>query len=76
VIRLKAAWTVTAGVFPNKPIEQYTRRWELASGEWDKLDRVGRAALFHCLAAEAAAYAVSLQEPGKLNWVKLDWLWI
>lgn len=69
---------VVAGLIPNDPISEYTRRWALTGEEW-------RAATDEGIAQEklaelngrAQGYAMLLMlQPDRLNWVRTDWLWV
>jgi hypothetical protein len=75
--RLVATWEVTAGLFPGKDgvIPEYTRRWHLTE-EWSEKPEEERLAEFHNKADVATAYARSLMNPGFVNHVKLEWLWV
>lgn len=66
---LKCTITVTAGVIPATPIPELTRQWSFTQADLDKpptyMDRTGA----------AMNYAMSLQNPSQLNWVKFEWIW-
>lgn len=74
---LKASWEVTAGIIPGTPMPELTKRWNYSGQDFDR-DRAADAeslTLFRMLADEARHYAQSLQDPRRLNWVNLTWLW-
>lgn len=67
--RVKLIIKVVAGLIPDEPLPEYTRGWHLSREECDDGDT--------WLAAIGAAhmYALSLQDPTALNWVRLDWIY-
>lgn len=67
--RLKVALEVTAGLVPGDPMPEYTKVWYLSREEYEDLDTY--------LAAGGAAilYALTLQDPARLNWVRFEWVW-
>jgi len=67
---LKLAIEVRAGIIPGEPMEKYSRSWYLSREEFNDTDK--------WLAAVGAAhlYALTLQDPNKTNWVKLEWIWM
>lgn len=72
----RAAWEVTAGVIPNMPEPEHTRRFFLSEAEWDRGNKDGKGVdRFMALQGEAMVYALSLQHPNHLNWVRLEWIW-
>lgn len=66
---LKCSIQVVAGVVPNEPIPEYTREWGFDSKDledkWLYIDKSGA----------AMNYAMSLQNPQKVNWVMMNWIW-
>lgn len=66
---LKCSIHVRAGVITGEPIPEFTRSWEFTQADLDKrlvyVDQSGA----------AMNYAMSLQNPAKINWVKLEWVW-
>ena len=66
---LKCRITVQAGVIVGVDIQALTRQWDITQDDLDNppryLDTTGA----------AMNYAMSLQNPEKVNWVRLDWLW-
>lgn len=71
---LRCIWEVTAGVVPDVPETEYTRRIMLTSKEWDGGSKEGVDRLL-AKQGEAMVQALSLQNPAMLNWVRLDWVW-
>lgn len=66
---LKCSIHVTAGVITGEVIPKLTRSWEFTQKDLDNpptyIDQTGA----------AMNYAMSLQNPAKVNWVKLEWVW-
>ena len=69
---------VVAGVIPQTPDPEHTRRWALTSAEWEaalKADTTGEA--LAVLNGKAQGYAALLMlQPDRLNWVRTDWIWL
>jgi hypothetical protein len=74
---VRAGVDVMAGVLPGQPEEVFTRRWFLTSTEWHSAEsNDGQLDLLSDLSGKAMAYAVLLmQQPNRLNWVKVEWVW-
>ena len=68
VVGLRSAWEVTAGVIPGTPEDSFTRRYFFTND-----DPEGR---YNECRNEALAYAEAIMDPRKLNWVRLDWIWL
>lgn len=68
--RAKVIIEVVSGIIPGQPIEQYTRRWVLTFEEVQDRQTY--------LDAQGAAmnYAMWLQQPQLVNWVRLEWVWL
>jgi len=68
--RLQLAIEVRAGIIPGEPMEEYSKNWYLSRDEFEDKDT--------WLAAAGAAhlYALTLQNPERLNWVRLEWVWM
>lgn len=68
---------VVAGVIPEQPMNEYTRRFAITLKEWEETE--DKAFLLATRNGAAMGYFnyLSLQ-PGHLNWVRLDslWLWL
>jgi len=66
---LKCSIHVWAGIIPGEPDSRFTRTWNFTQEDLDNppnyIDRTGA----------AMNYAMSLQNPKKVNWVKLEWVW-
>lgn len=83
--RLRCMWEVTAGVVPGIAMQQYTKRWGLTSEafhtELSKANELGEAegpihSSFFDYQKQALAYAETLMHPVRLNWVRVDWIWL
>ena len=66
---LKCRITVQAGVIIGEVIGKLTRQWEITQEDLDNpptyIDKTG----------SAMNYAMSLQNPQTVNWVRFDWIW-
>lgn len=66
---------VTAGLIPERPEDEFTRRYAMTSRQWDDADNKGVALAE--LNGRATGYAGSLMlQPDRLNWVRTDWVWL
>ena len=67
---LKCSVTVVAGIIVGEPMKRFTRTWYFTQKELDDpptyIDHMGA----------AMNYAMSLQNPAKVNWVKFEWVWL
>jgi len=67
--QVKCHIIVYGGVIPGDDTEEYTRKWFFTQEDLDNpptyVDQQGA----------AMNYAMSLQDPKRLNWVKLEWVW-
>ena len=77
-MRLKALWSVYAGVIPDIPMPEHTRTWNYTSADYeaDCVLPEEQTPKFIQLRSEAQEYADSLSDPRRLNWVRLEWTWI
>jgi hypothetical protein len=67
---------VLAGLIPGQPEPEYTRRWELASIEWETAGP-SQSETLAVLNGQAQGYAALLMlQPDRLNWVRVDWIWL
>lgn len=77
---------VVAGLIPEQPEDEFTKRWAVTSTEWqaaietDKYAQEGDESAVWLLMTERAeladAYARELRNPNRLNWVRVDWVWL
>ena len=67
---LQCTVVVTAGILPGEPIKQFTRSWNFTYEDLLKqptyIDGIG----------SAMNYAISLQDPKKVSWVRYKWFWM
>ena len=71
----KVILEVVAGVIPNQPMPEYTKRWAITSQEW--ADAEDPSVLLATRNGEAQGYAGMLMlMPDHLNWVRTDWIWV
>ena len=71
---LKAYWQVTAGT-TDIPDPSFSRRYEYTSDDyaWDQEHRAER---FNKIKYEASDYALDITNPGIVNWVKTEFVWV
>lgn len=75
----RAAWEVTAGLIPGNPDPEFTKVWGYTSDDAEQ-DRArpeddDTPPIFEQRMKEAYEYAMSLNYPSRLNWVRVDWIW-
>lgn len=75
---LKAFIEVTAGVIPGAAMSHYGKRWDYTSADYeaDSKTPADQPTIFSKYLDEAHAYAKGLSNPGYLNWVRVDWMWV
>ena len=68
---------VVAGLIPERPEAEFTRRWGITGREWEQADQEGKAGeLLAERNGQAQGYAALLMlQPDRLNWVRTDWIW-
>jgi len=67
---------VVAGVIPEQPEDELTRRYSITSEEWDA-EGANQSQLLAEVNGKAAGYAGLLMlQPDRVNWVRTDWLWL
>jgi hypothetical protein len=69
---------VVAGLIPQTPMPEHTRRWALTSEEWAAAGEKGtQSEALAVLNGKAQGYAGLLMlQPDRLNWVRTDWIWL
>lgn len=69
---------VVAGLIPQQPEPEFTRRWAITSEEWATAERDAKSAeRLAELNGKAQGYAALLMlQPDRLNWVRTDWIWL
>ena len=72
---------VLAGVVPERPDPEFTRRYAISEDDWAKArasDTMGsEEALLAEVAGKAQGYAMLLMlQSNHLNWVRTDWIWL
>lgn len=66
---------VSAGLLPGQADAEYTRRYAITSSEWEKAGD-GKGLLLLEKYAMAHAYALSVLDPSRVNWVQVNWIWL
>lgn len=74
---LKGAWEVQAGLHPDHTIEELTRTFPYTSKAYGEDLQVPPhlPTQFSRLSTEAHEYARTLEDPGKVNSVRVAWNW-
>lgn len=67
---------VQAGLIPGQPEEQYTRRYGITADEWEGTAPEEQGLLLLERYAVAHAYALTLLDPSRVNWTRVDWIWL
>ena len=66
---------VQAGLLVGDPEPEFTKRWVITSEEWHTAG--DPELLLAERNGEATAYAGRLMmQPDRLNWVRVDWIWL
>jgi len=78
---VKAILTVQAGVFPGESMQELFRHWSYTSEDYAKDCALGPeasadASIFTQRLKDAHAYALSLTDPSRVNWVRTEWIWV
>ena len=68
--RARIMLEVIAGVVPGSPVHEYTRQYAVTDEDMNNPPR------YIEICGMAMNYAMSLQNPGRVNWVKFEWLWL
>lgn len=66
---------VLAGVIPEKPEEEFSRRWTITSDEWEACAHQTTLLAEYVAKAEVYAHLLGLQ-PDRFNWVQINWIWL
>ncbi|HKX40908.1 MAG TPA: hypothetical protein VJO99_07105 [Burkholderiaceae bacterium] len=77
-VAAKAFCVVTAGLIPGEPMAEFSRQWGYTSVDYDA-DRQrpeGTPSKFEQNCDEATKYARDLMDPSRLNWVKVEFVWV
>lgn len=77
--RLRASWTVTAGVVPGMVESGLSRSWFYTGTEYDEDLKNGgdmsATSHFTRMMTEANNYATTITNPASINWVRVDFMW-
>ena len=74
----KAFWQVTAGLHQEHIIPEYSRQWGYTSSEYEKDCQTPESepTIFQKRDIEVHEYARSITDPRRVNYVKLEFLWV
>ena len=78
-MRLKAIWIVTAGIIPDERRNEFTKRWEYTSADYEndsKIKEPWEVAVYSKLRAEAMDYFLQVSDHRVSNWAKLEFVWL
>jgi len=77
-MRAKALFTVSAGIIPGTLMPEHTKQWIYNSDDYHKDSETSQdeMTIFAKYLREAHDYAMGLSNPGYLNWVRVDWMWM
>lgn len=69
---------VTAGIIPQRAMDEYTKRWAITSEEWQAAtDGAAQGFLLSSRNGQAQGYAAyMMMQPDTVNWVRTDWIWL
>lgn len=70
---MRCRWIVRAGVLPGQPDPDLTRSFVITAGEW--ADDTSRDRVWLERQGAATVYALSLQDPSRVNWVAMEFVW-
>lgn len=65
---------VVAGLTPERPDPGMTKRLAITNDEWEAAGDQWE--LLQARNAEAMKYAGALMNPNRVNWVRVDWIWL
>ncbi len=66
---------VVAGLIPGKdPDPEFTRRWWISSEEWEAAGEKGGELLAETNGRALGYAGLLMLQPGRLNWVRTDWI--
>jgi hypothetical protein len=72
----RCAWEVRAGIIPGTVDPKHTRRWGLASAEWESEQGLQLFTERGAVAAAYAGYLALLSSQGReVNWVETTFIW-
>lgn len=71
---LKAQWKISAGILLGQPMEEFEKVFSYTSKMYDD-DQRGSTHYLDML-NEVHDYAKSLSNPGIINWLTVDFVWI
>ena len=74
MLGMKGQFQVTAGILIGEPMDEYTKVWTYTSKDYDE-DQKGEN-IFNRLKDGAYDYAKNLSNPGIVNWVKVQFIWL
>lgn len=67
---LKLLISVQAGIILGQPIPAYSKQWNMTKEE------IADSQIRMAIEQQAIDYTKSIMDPGAVNWVTLNWIWI
>lgn len=68
---------VVAGLMPGgDPDPEFSRRFVVWADEWHAAGSMGQSKLLSDIGGQAASWALLLANPGRVNWVRMDWVYL
>ena len=72
-----AVLELTAGLIPGRPDPEYTQRRVITSREWHATPDADKIVFLAIRLGEMHGKALALSvDIGRINWVRVDWLWL
>lgn len=68
--RARCLLEVMAGLIPGQPIQEFTRQYAISEEDMKHPPKYVE------VCGMAMNYAMSLQNPQQVNWVKFEWVWL
>lgn len=77
-VAAKAFFVVTAGIFSDEPMPEYSRQWGYTSQDYEADSKVRPEDItrFAARRDEAISYARDAIDPSRVNWVRLEFMWL
>ena len=81
-VALKATWRVLAGLHQEHIIPEYTKQWAYTSNDFENDVALpdplppGQLSTFQRYDQEAHEYARSITDPRRVNYVRVEFLWL
>jgi len=78
--RLKAVWTVQAGVIPGTVEKEHSKMWNYTDDDYEADMLAAKdgspSNIFTERMKDATAYMMQMNDPRYLNWARLEFMWL